>query len=328
MEDLLNSIQGVGLSNNIQDKVWQKYNTNGCFTVKSFSNEWRAQNQVTNNVKGVWMGMAPPRTKPLVWFVIQEKLNMRSRLHRLNLIIASKTYYPFCNSGEETMRHLFLFLLHCEFSWKTWMNVLNWRGIQILVTQTPRQWFDVWVSGESGGGFQKKLWISLCFVVFWSICNQRNRVIFDNVQTDWAQLCFLIRLRLGFWVKRWSPDCFYGPGEVAYKLECVKLWRKSKEQRTTIIWCPPPPNKFKWNVDGSSKGKPGPAGMAGLLRNVQGIIKALFAASVGILDSNEAEFVAIVFVLEMSLQKEWLKEKKFIVESDSKIALAYINRRE
>lgn len=53
-------------------------------------------------------------------------------------------------------------------------------------------------------------------------------------------------------------------------------------------WCPPPHNKIKWNVDGSARGKPGPGGIGGILRDEIGNIKAMFAAAVGVRDSNEA----------------------------------------
>lgn len=102
----------------------------------------------------------------------------------------------------------------------------------------------------------------------------------------------------------------------------------SESTKARYCWSPPPLNKVKWNVDGSSKWKPGPAGIGGILRNDQGITIALFAASVGIRDSNEAEFMAIVFALEMSIQQEWLKEIEIIIETVSRNALAWINRKE
>lgn len=77
-------------------------------------------------------------------------------------------------------------------------------------------------------------------------------------------------------------------------------------------------------LEGSAKGKPGPAGIWGVLRDDKGCVLAIFVASIGIRGSNEAEFLAIVKALEMSLEKEWLKEGSLIVESDSKVALAWI----
>jgi ribonuclease HI len=52
------------------------------------------------------------------------------------------------------------------------------------------------------------------------------------------------------------------------------------------------------------------------------------AVSIEIKDSNEAGFLAIVFGLEQSLDKEWLSSSNIIVESDSKNALAWVNNSE
>jgi hypothetical protein len=52
------------------------------------------------------------------------------------------------------------------------------------------------------------------------------------------------------------------------------------------------------------------------------------AVSIGIKDSNEAGFLAIVFALEQYLDKEWLSSSNIIVESGSKNALAWVNNSE
>jgi hypothetical protein len=48
-------------------------------------------------------------------------------------------------------------------------------------------------------------------------------------------------------------------------------------------------NRFKWNVDESSIGKPDPFKIGGVLRNHHGILLGIFSLSVGILNSNVAE---------------------------------------
>lgn len=70
-----------------------------------------------------------------------------------------------------------------------------------------------------------------------------------------------------------------------------------------MVWCPPPQNKIKLNVDGSTRSKPGHVGIGGILRDEIGNIKAMFVASVGVRDSNEAEFLAII-LMEMSIQQD------------------------
>lgn len=100
LDNLLTILQDASLSNGIQDKVWWKHNNRGCFTVKSFTNEFWEQSQVTNNVRGVWMGVAPPRAELLAWFVLQEKVNTRNMLRKLNLISEAEDICPFCRRGE------------------------------------------------------------------------------------------------------------------------------------------------------------------------------------------------------------------------------------
>ncbi|KAK2449388.1 hypothetical protein QL285_008590 [Trifolium repens] len=56
-----------------------------------------------------------------------------------------------------------------------------------------------------------------------------------------------------------------------------------------------------------------------------GSVFSTIAISIGIKDSNEAEFLAIVFALKQSLDKEWLSSSNIIVKSDSKNALAWVN---
>lgn len=53
------------------------------------------------------------------------------------------------------------------------------------------------------------------------------------------------------------------------------------------------------------------------------LLLAKFSA-IGIKDCNEVEYSAIVFALELLLDKDWLKMGSLVVESDSKNAIAWI----
>ncbi|XVE57145.1 hypothetical protein DITRI_Ditri04bG0068200 [Diplodiscus trichospermus] len=52
-------------------------------------------------------------------------------------------------------------------------------------------------------------------------------------------------------------------------------------------------SSLKINVDGSALGKPGLAGIGGVLRDHLSNVKAFFSKSIGISDSNHAELLAI-----------------------------------
>jgi hypothetical protein len=101
----------------------------------------------------------------------------------------------------------------------------------------PIDWCTGWFDSFAVG-FHRKLWISSCFVVFWSLWDHRNKLVFENKRMEWIELAYLIKVKVGFWMRGWCPE-----------------------------WQRPPRNEWKWNVDGSSRGKPGAAGIGGVLHN-------------------------------------------------------------
>lgn len=84
-------------------------------------------------------------------------------------------------------------------------------------------------------------------------------------------------------------------------------------------------NRLKWNVDGSSLGKPGPSGIGGVLRNHHGHVLGMFSVPVGILDSNFAELRAIVKAIDLSASNCHLHHQHLIIESDSVNAIRWMN---
>ncbi|XVE98191.1 hypothetical protein REPUB_Repub03eG0084400 [Reevesia pubescens] len=59
-----------------------------------------------------------------------------------------------------------------------------------------------------------------------------------------------------------------------------------KRQRLAAVWEAPPLGILKFNVDGSSKGNPGPAGISGLLHDDDGAVKMVFSKAIGVSRSN------------------------------------------
>lgn len=88
------------------------------------------------------------------------------------------------------------------------------------------------------------------------------------------------------------------------------------QQKTKKIecWKPPQLGTWKFSIDGASKGKPGQAGIGGVLRNHKGESYIIFNESVGIKDSNEAEILSIRRALLI-----WMHfgHENLIIEGDS-----------
>lgn len=93
---------------------------------------------------------------------------------------------------------------------------------------------------------------------------------------------------------------------------CLSCGRR--KIRRVIAWIIPPVGVMKFNVLGASRGKPGPAGLLGVIRNCKDDILLLFSKNVRINESNEIEVLALLealWLFSLSFQA------KLIVESDS-----------
>ncbi|XVF83648.1 hypothetical protein PTKIN_Ptkin16aG0506800 [Pterospermum kingtungense] len=74
----------------------------------------------------------------------------------------------------------------------------------------------------------------------------------------------------------------------------VEVVRRKKE------WSKPSQGCMKFNVNGSAKAQPaGAAGIGGVLRDHNANVKLLFSESVGIVDSNLAELLAVLKALTL-----------------------------
>ena len=116
-----------------------------------------------------------------------------------------------------------------------------------------------------------------------------NDVIFKQKIPDYDTMFFLIITRLCLWLKAIEPDFSYSSSDLLRSAEGLIRWTNSQTLRTSVTWSPPMTNRFKWNVDESSIGKPDPFKIGGVLRNHHGILLGIFSLSVGILNSNVAE---------------------------------------
>ncbi|KAK3218870.1 hypothetical protein Dsin_012840 [Dipteronia sinensis] len=99
-------------------------------------------------------------------------------------------------------------------------------------------------------------------------------------------------------------------------------------KRTSPVgWSPPPLSSLKFNVDGSSRGNHGPAGIEGVLRDSSGEILCLFSTAVGLCDSNTTEIRAIHKVVQLCSSGPLLRNQRIEIISDYKVAVLWINNK-
>ncbi|XVE72984.1 hypothetical protein DITRI_Ditri11bG0081700 [Diplodiscus trichospermus] len=74
---------------------------------------------------------------------------------------------------------------------------------------------------------------------------------------------------------------------------------------------------MKFNVDGSVIDKPSSAGISGVLKNDKGNAKIVFSKSVGVIDFNVVEALAVKEAFSLFSSSPWALNSKLIIESDS-----------
>ncbi|XVE54848.1 hypothetical protein DITRI_Ditri03aG0115400 [Diplodiscus trichospermus] len=131
------------------------------------------------------------------------------------------------------------------------------------------------------------------YAIVWSIWLHGNEVVFHSKRVNPSQVIELIKLRIAMWVKANWPDIGMCHMDIARCLKNVSPPVKPVKVRHLLNWCNSPQRVLKFNVDGSSRGKPGPTGIGGVMRDHSGCVKIRFSKSIGVVDSNLAELLAI-----------------------------------
>ena len=133
-----------------------------------------------------------------------------------------------------------------------------------------------------------------------------------------------IKVRIASWFKAKWPDC---PNSILDFLRfpnVIQTPMKVKVRKKATPWICPPLDSLKFNVDGSARGKPGPAGIGGVLRDCKMRVKAVFSKTIGVADSNLAELLAVQEALKIFASTRWASTHKLIVESDSSNVVKWV----
>ena len=77
-------------------------------------------------------------------------------------------------------------------------------------------------------------------------------------------------------------------------------------------------------MDGFAKGKPGPAGIGGVLRDYKDVNKAVFSKAIGVIDLNVAELLAVREALRIFVAFKRVSSHRVIIESDSSNVVKWV----
>lgn len=171
----------------------------------------------------------------------------------------------------------------------------------------------------------KEVWGMSFFSVLWHIWEARNKSAFSNKETSLSHILDLVKFKTGCWIKAFFSSCSSSLLDFNVDMFSISMSHSHHMYENLLSWCAPAHGALKFNVDGSAMGKSGLAGIGGLLRNSVGVVLAIFSISVGVLDLNVAEVIAIRKTYIMVKENEELRSVNITIESDSLNAVSWVN---
>ncbi|KAK3206207.1 hypothetical protein Dsin_020253 [Dipteronia sinensis] len=152
-----------------------------------------------------------------------------------------------------------------------------------------------------------------------------NQKVFENKDSIFAIAADLVKFRIVWWFKHFGKNVTDSISSLMLNVKdlCVKIKRVKKSMIKDLI--PPLMDTFKFNVNGSVRGRLNPTSIGGVLTDSEGKVLWLFSYSVGLMDFNSAEILASKKVVELCLFDHSLRVRVISIVCDSKVAVSWIN---
>ncbi|KAK0585155.1 hypothetical protein LWI29_024028 [Acer saccharum] len=272
------------------DALGWSFCSNGIFTVSSFRCclEDSAMEVVMVDSNFIWQGICPHKVEVFTWQLLSGRIMVRNVMNRFGFSPNMAFKCPLCKCEEETIDHLFL---HCNRATEIWFRCMSWWGVS-------------WCANKS---------------------LSENHLVFSNSNKGIVQAVDIIKFRVAWWFKHHREGSSDSITVILQNIDGCCSDTKKKKAASTADWSPPSQGAFKFNVDGSTRGNPGSAGIGGVLWDFRGKVIGSFSKHVGIADAITAEIYAIHQACVLCASSPVLIGKQITIISDSKGAVSWVN---
>ncbi|KAK3219977.1 hypothetical protein Dsin_013947 [Dipteronia sinensis] len=296
---------------------------NGIFSIGSFRRSLEQPDEdVISAPLFFWKGICPPKMEMFLWQLWRGKVLVRDVLYQSGMANLLSLDCPLCCLEKESIDHLFL---HCTWSKRLWLDSMAWWGVVGCFNKTVKGWLDGW-TGLCPAIKNERAWNSLFCSIAWTIWENRNHLVFEGKVPVVEQAVDLVKFLIVWWFKYLGKGIHDNVQSLLLNVKELCVETRKQKQKKIIDWIPPMTDTLKFNVDGSVRGKPGPAGIGGVLRNSNGKVLCLFSYYMGRADSNAAEIWAIKRAVELCLSNPMLRGRDIEVVSDSKVAVSWVTK--
>ncbi|XP_074304825.1 uncharacterized protein LOC141639647 [Silene latifolia] len=129
-------------------------------------------------VRAVWNKAVVPKHSFMVVLAMQCKLATIDQLTLRGMQLVNRCVL--CKAASEDHPHLFF---QCSYSSHIWKHLLDWMGLRGRSMRLKNEMH--WIAHRRHKRHWKALWVSSCLnALTYSICEERNSRIFNNVEHD------------------------------------------------------------------------------------------------------------------------------------------------
>ncbi|TYH04630.1 hypothetical protein ES288_A08G021800v1 [Gossypium darwinii] len=186
---------------------------------------------------------------------------------------------PWCNRELERADHLFF---NCNFIVGFWRRIFNWWDVGWKVVNNFEEFYLLCFKVKFFGSC-KSLWLIAIAASCWSIWVARNDMVFENKVLSMDTLIFHSKMMALLWVRVAFDECMFQE----------RLW----------WFCPNNGIVFEGALGGGS-----------VMRDDEGIVRALFSSPSDACDAKTAELGAIITTLDVFIEIGWKGSSSLIVE--------------
>ena len=175
VQSFLYFIQRKRVISSGEDGLLMKDGKNGRFSVKLFYLFFTLAWNSLFSSHLIWNPWVPTKVGFFVWEASWGKVLILDQLKKRGRALVNWCFL--CGEGRETIDHL---LLHCSKAKTLWDFLLAIFGVSrvfpLSVKETLLSWHGFFVGKPC-----KKAWIVAPFCIFWTILQERNQLIFEDV---------------------------------------------------------------------------------------------------------------------------------------------------
>ncbi|EOX96525.1 Uncharacterized protein TCM_005759 [Theobroma cacao] len=223
--------------------------------------------------------------------VLQGRLAVKELLVSRGILKSEAAICLICRSEIESVGHLFF---NCSETWRVWQKWCALWKTEWVSYSKLEIWFQRWNNAASC--FENGLvWRMAFYAITLSIWITRNDMVFKGKSWDSSQVSELVIVRIAWWMHAKWPEVNLGVDDL-----------------------------IKDPCNATNPRRVSHAGIGSILKDWSGDVMALFSKSMGMIDSNLEELLAVKEAAVIFAASTWRSSVKLMIECDSSNVVKWV----